>query len=336
MEKILFGKEKGFFKANLHCHSVVSDGTKTPEELKEMYVKQGYSVIAFTDHDVLVPHNELTDGHFLALNGYEVEINDNTHTGQFSTCKTCHMCFIALDEDNFTQVCYHRSAYLFGNAPKYRDIVKYDESKPDFVRNYTPECINQMISEARNGGFFVTYNHPVWSLETLDDYGKYKGLNAMEICNYSCCEQGIQDYNENQYDEMLRMGQRMYCVSADDNHNYRNDSFGGFTVINAPKLEYKAVTDALLNGNIYASQGPEIKMICYEDGKISVECSECESVRINTGIRRSEIFYGTRQEPLKRAEFEVKPDDVYVRLTVTDFSGKHANSRAYFIDELEK
>ena len=272
MEKILFGKEKGFFKANLHCHSVVSDGTKTPEELKEMYVKQGYSVIAFTDHDVLVPHNELTDGHFLALNGYEVEINDNTHTGPFSTCKTCHMCFIALDEDNFTQVCYHRSAYLFGNASKYRDIVKYDESKPDFVRNYTPECINQMISEALNGGFFVTYNHPVWSLETLDDYGKYKGLNAMEICNYSSCEQGIQDYNENQYDEMLRMGQRMYCVSADDNHNYRNDSFGGFTVINAPKLEYKAVTDALLNGNIYASQGPEIKKICYEDGKISVEC----------------------------------------------------------------
>lgn len=333
MKKILFGKDKGFYKANLHCHSTVSDGTKTPEELKEMYLKHGYSVIAFTDHDVLVPHSELNSEDFLALNGYEMEINDRV-SDNFNHCKTCHLCLIALDGDNLTQVCYHREKYLFGNSPKYRDKIKFDASKPDFEREYTPECINTIISEAKKAGFFVTYNHPVWSLESLNEYGKYTGMDAMEICNYSSFEQGYSEYNETRYDEMLCGGQRIYCVSTDDNHNYRNDSFGGFTVINAPRLEYKAITDALSNGNFYASQGPEIKEIKYEDGKISVECSECRSIRLNTGIRRAVTLCG--EKAYTGAEFTVNPDDVYVRVTVTDFEGNHANSIAYFIDELEK
>lgn len=116
MEKILFGKEKGFFRANLHCHSVVSDGTKTPEELKEMYVKQEYSVIAFTDHDVLVPHNELTDGHFLALNGYEVEINDNTHTGPKPA-----ICALS----RLTKTILHR--YAITEAPIFSEMLRNTE-----------------------------------------------------------------------------------------------------------------------------------------------------------------------------------------------------------------
>ena len=331
--KILFGKDKGFYKANLHCHSTVSDGKKTPEELKEMYLKQGYSVIAFTDHDVLVPHSELNSEDFLALNGYEIEINEEI-SDNYNLCKTCHLCLIGLDENNLTQVCYHREKYLFGNAPKYRDKIKFDPSKPDFERKYTPECINTIISEAKKAGFFVTYNHPVWSCENLNEYGKYIGMDAMEICNYSSLYGGYNEHNESQYDDLLRAGRRIYCISADDNHNYVSDCFGGFTVINAPKLEYKAITDALANGNFYASQGPEIKQIKYEDGKISIECSECSNIRLNTGIRRAQTLHG--EKSYTRAEFSVNPDDVYVRFTVTDFRGNHANSIAYFVDELEK
>ena len=41
-----------YFKTNLHTHSTVSDGKLSPEELKEEYKKRGYSVVAFTDHEV--------------------------------------------------------------------------------------------------------------------------------------------------------------------------------------------------------------------------------------------------------------------------------------------
>ena len=75
MRKYLLPEAGTFYKANLHCHSTVSDGRLSPEEVKNVYKKKGYSVVAFTDHDVLVPHPELDDEDFLPLNGYEIEVN---------------------------------------------------------------------------------------------------------------------------------------------------------------------------------------------------------------------------------------------------------------------
>ncbi len=335
MKTVLLSREKNYYKANLHCHSVISDAVKTPEELKEMYKSHGYSVLAYTDHDVLLDHNDLTDDEFLALNGYEMEINAE---GAWSDHPlTCHMCFIALSPDNLTQACYHRSDYLFANAPKYREYIKYDESKPDFVREYTPKRISEMFEEGRKNGFFTTYNHPSWSLETKDQYGNYHGMHAMEICNYSCLHSGYTDYNERVYDEILRGGERIYCISADDNHNRVLDSFGGFTVINAEKLEYETITSALVDGKFYASQGPEIFELWYEDGKLYIECSEAATVALNTGVRRCEAIHADEQgSPITYATFNIGGNDNYARITVTDFSGKHANTNAYFLDELNK
>lgn len=336
MKKILLSKSKGFYKANLHCHSTVSDGAKTPEELKEMYMAHGYSIIAYTDHNALISHNDLTDGKFLALNGVELDITQSGR--EFSELKTCHLCYISLSPDNLTQICYHREKYDIGNTPKYRNQIKYDESKADFIREYTPECINGMIAEGRRNGFFVTYNHPAWSLETLNEYGKYHGMNAMEICNYGCMEEGYPDYNEKEYDDILRCGEKIFCIAADDNHNWREDSFGGFTVINADRLDYSSVADALSDGRFYASEKPEIYGLWYEDGKIGIECSECASIRLNTGIRRTEIVYADKsgEKPLTSAVFGVNGTDRYVRITVTDFSGRHANTNAYFTEDLIK
>lgn len=333
MKKLLLDNNKKYFKANLHSHSTNSDGTKTPEELKEMYKQHGYSVLAYTDHDILLDRSALCDDEFLALNGYEMEILESAKPREE---KTCHMCLIALEQDNLQQVCYHRTEYLFGNAPKYRQFIKFDDSKPDFVREYTPECINKMFEEGRNNGFFVTYNHPSWSLESLDEYGKYEGMNAMEICNYGCVESGYDDYNEKEYDDILRRGRRIFCIATDDNHNYRNDSFGGFTMINADKLEYRTVTKALESGSFYASQGPEIYELWYEDGKIGIKCSDAAKIVLNTGIRRCGVVYANGENGVNEAVFDVEDSDNYVRITVTDFSGKHANTNAYFVDDLAR
>ena len=61
MRKYLLSKEGSFYKANLHCHTTVSDGCMTPEEVKKHYKEMGFYIIAFTDLDVLVPHPELED-----------------------------------------------------------------------------------------------------------------------------------------------------------------------------------------------------------------------------------------------------------------------------------
>lgn len=335
MKKYLLPKGGKFYKANLHCHSTVSDGELSPEEIKKVYIEKGYSIVAYTDHDVLIAHPELADENFLPLNGYEVEINESGDN-LFRYRKTCHMCFIALEPDNLKQVCYHRSKYLFRNAVNYRDKVIYDENIPDFEREHTHECINEMIKRARKAGFFVTYNHPNWSLENYNDYIGYDGMNAMEICNYACLAGGFLDYNEKEYDDMLRAGKRIYCISADDNHVYPKDFFGGYIMIKADKLEYKTVTDALLNGDFYASQGPEIYDLYFEDGKIFVSCSDAKKITLHTGSRLHRPVMAQNGEVLNSAVFDVTHEDEYVRITITDMYGNHANTNAFFTDELFK
>ena len=337
MKKYLLPEKGSFYKANLHCHTTVSDGRLTPEEVKRQYMEKGYSVIAYTDHDVLIAHPELAQEDFLPLNGFEMEVNENIDA-PFKFKKTCHMCFIALEPDNLVMPCYHRSEYLFANAVNYRDKVKFDESQPDYERVYSGECISDMMKQGRDNGFFVTYNHPSWSLENYEQYMSYDNMNAMEICNFGCIVTGYNDYNAKEYDDMLRGGKRIFCIAADDNHNVAKpgtrgyDSFGGFTMIKADRLEYKTITQALVSGNFYASQGPEIYDLWIEDNVVHITCSEADSITLTTGNRVAKIVFN-EGDGLTGAEFAVEPDNGYFRLTVTDSKGLHADTNAYFIDE---
>ena len=45
MRKYLLSKDGNFYRANLHCHTTVSDGKRTPEEIKEIYKSKGYSIV---------------------------------------------------------------------------------------------------------------------------------------------------------------------------------------------------------------------------------------------------------------------------------------------------
>ncbi len=353
MKKYLLSKEGNFYKANLHCHTTISDGKLSPEQVKELYKSKGYSIVAYTDHDVLVAHPELNDDNFLALNGLEVEIRDGMLTDKDRVVggyydknkqrlKVCHICFVALSPENLLTVGYNRENYIYYNNRNYRNKVVFDESKADRLRYYTPECINEIIKDGVDNGFFVTYNHPAWSMEDYRDYIAYNGMHAMEICNYSCFISGYEDYSPKIYDDMLRSGKRIYCIGADDNHNKypatdrRSDSGGAYTVIKADKLDYKSVANSLINGNFYASQGPEIYELYYEDGKIYIKTSVADRIYLNAGARRHEGIFDQDGNGVTSAEFSVKETDGYVRFTVVDKFGKHANTNAYFIDELIK
>ena len=146
MKKILLDGNKQRFKANLHCHTTISDALFTPEQVKEEYQKQGYSVVAYTDHDVMIDHSDLCDDKFIALNGYEIEINEPPKPDL--SHKKCHICFIQSDPKNLKQVCWHREKYLFANAVNYKDQVCFDENIPDFERVHTGECISEAMKTA--------------------------------------------------------------------------------------------------------------------------------------------------------------------------------------------
>ncbi len=339
MKKYLLPEDGQFYKANLHCHTTVSDGWLSPEVMKEEYKKRGYSIIAYTDHNILVPHPELTGDDFLALHGVEFDITEESKNGEPSyATKTCHICLIAIDPDYTVQPCF-RHTWVYDRLED-KSVVQRDESIPLYVYEYNADYINDMIKTSREKNYFVTYNHPTWSQEGYEIYSKYEGMNAMEICNYGCITEGYHDYNPEVYDELLRQGKKLYCIATDDNHNGFPmespycDSFGGFTMIKADKLEYKTITDALVKGNFYASQGPEIHSLYVEDNKLHIKSSDAARIVFTTGLRHSFCAYPMEGDTINEAEFELRPDDIYVRVTVFDKSGKPADTNAYFIADI--
>ncbi len=337
MRKYLLPQGGNFYKANLHCHSDYSDGKLSPLELKQLYMKNGYSVIALTDHDILLEHPELNDDSFLTLNGYELEISESGK--KWPDSKTCHLCFISMSPDNITQVCWHKSKYLFSNSIKHQNKVKFDQTLADFEREYTPACINDMIRIGRENGFFVTYNHPSWSLEDYRDYSNYNGMNAMEIVNFSCCMGGYDDHNGRVYDDMLRSGKRIFCIAADDNHNTnksntpKSDSCGAYVMIKAERLEYSAITWALDSGEFYSSQGPEITALWAQKDEIHIECSTVREIALLTGNRSCQLKT-EGNKGINASDFKLNGDEVYFRIEAVGFDGKKAYTNAYFLDNL--
>ncbi len=70
-KKYLISNTGNWYKANLHCHTTVSDGRFTPEEIKELYKSRGYSIVGYSDHFTLTPHIDLKDKDFLLITAHE-------------------------------------------------------------------------------------------------------------------------------------------------------------------------------------------------------------------------------------------------------------------------
>lgn len=346
MKKYLLPENGKFYKANLHSHSTVSDGHWTPEEMKREYMAHGYSVIAYTDHHVMIPHNELTDESFVALNGVELGGNNITEENPvpYKMRKNCDICFIALSPNNMYQPCWNKEDDLpcgcddAGRAivERFKDVLRYDEKMPSIRMKYDPKVISSMMRQGREMGFFVTHNHPVWSSEEYTDYIRYEGMHAMEICNYGCVVGGHDEHNAKIYLSQLRAGKRIFCTANDDNHNYPDrisDSFGAFTMIKAEKLEYTAITDALLQGNFYASEGPLIESLYYEDGKVYIECSPAQAITITKMTKNVAAAFGD-DSLITSASFDVAEDEGFFFITVIDEKGNKAYTNAYFTEDI--
>lgn len=319
----LLPEEGNFYKANLHSHTVLSDGALTKEEVKKVYMEHGYSIIAYTDHRHYANHSELNDEDFVALAAYEVDINEfGTMPWDFSRIKTYH---INLYDTNPNQFAEEKSKSILPER-RYHDV------------NY----INDFIDKMKDLGFIACWNHPYWSLQDYDDYKGLKGFWGMEIYNHGCEGDGLYGYNPQVYDEMLRLGNKMFCLATDDNHNAHPfdhplcDSFGGFTMIKAKALDYKSVIEALLSGDFYSSMGPEIKALYIEDNKLMIKTSPVEKLYVMMQGRNCYKKLVNPGESFTEAEFELTGKEGYIRVSVKDEKGLRADSNAYFMDDLFK
>ncbi len=122
MIRYLLPEEGEFYKVNLHCHTNLSDGHHSPEEIKAAYLKEGYSAVCFTDHEVLLDQSALCDADFIALHGYEVAIKQDITRGTGHFQKVYHFNMIAKDQKNLKMPRFFReNPSCPGNARHWMD-----------------------------------------------------------------------------------------------------------------------------------------------------------------------------------------------------------------------
>lgn len=314
----LLPRSDNWYKANLHCHSVLSDGNLTVEELKALYMSRGYSIIAFTDHRVYHNHAHLNDSDFVAIAATEINVDeDKAYDEGYGVQKTYHINLFDTNPEQFTQL-------------KQKSIV-HDLAYED------KSGLNDYIKKMNDLGFLVCYNHPYWSLQDYRDYCDLEGLWGMEIFNFGCEHDGLYGYAPQAYADMLREGRHLYCVSTDDNHNWHKpdevfcDSFGGFTMINAPALDYSTVINALRDGCFYSSMGPAFKGLWIEEGVLHVHASEVEKIFVHCNGRICHSAGSKKGETISQASFTLSGKEKYIQVQIRDARGLYADTNAYFL-----
>ncbi len=329
MKKHLLPENTNSFKANMHCHSTYSDGSMTPQELKEIYKLHGYSVLAITDHEGIFDHSYLDDENFLTIPSYEREINSDADC--WNNVITCHMCFYPKDRNNINMTAFDpdfvHPKFRWMHTPELKEKITYLGAP--YKPYYSAESINYIIAEAKKYGFLVTLNHLQWSQEKYETFSKYKGMDAVEVYNSATAATGLDMDDGLYYDALLHLGNKIRCVCADDNHTLSH-CFGGWIVIKAAALKHEDIITAFENGEYYSSTGPEINSLYIENGKVYIGTSNAKHIRFLTSNRLTKLVTAENKEYITEAEFDLHAVKDYFRIEVIGESGKKAYTNAYF------
>ena len=293
-------KVKGeWFKGNVHTHSISSDGTKTPEELIEMYHGAGYDFLSITDHSIVLDTSGLDGNGLLLVPGGEMCIG-RSEAGQF----------------------YHLVA------------LGVEKNLPfkDFDYNLDPQ---EVIDHTNAVGGITIIAHPYWSGLNHGDLMKLRDYHGVEIYNTSCAYERNTGLSASHVDGLIAAGLEPYIYAVDDHHGAERpqvpiDACGAWISVKAEALSVKHILDAIKKGYFYSSTGPEIKDINIdEDGVISVECSPVKYISFVSTPSLGMKFHA-EDEPLIKAVYPGRPGETYVRVEITDYEGKTAWSNPIY------
>jgi len=314
-------KKNGMFrKANMHCHTVLSDGKMTAGQVKDWYQRNGYSIVAFTDHSKYAEYPQLTDENFLAIPGVEVAftcLDPNTPPLKY---KLCHMNFYAT---------FQHAQYV-----------------PE-EHTYEIGVMNRYIAKMKRQGWLCTLNHPGWSLQTTEEINGIIGADGFEVYNHKNVVHDDNGDGQAQYAVFLNSGKRAWAVAADDNHSgalpdgtpdpVTDDTCGGYIMISMPSLTIESFSEAFRDGRFYASTGPEIFDYYIDENKNSVilDCSPVSNVLLK-GIHTVKCAMKiAERDSITHAEFPLDPirkQEPFFRLEIFTKGMKRAFAQPYWFD----
>ncbi len=339
MKQLGFLKKGNWYKGNMHCHSVISDGNENTDQLIKIYLEKGYNFLAVTDHDIYSGEElakETKDILLIpAVEGSAYLIEDEAFFAKSSANLDRHSLNILWDEQKNKKCkqAHHINAFLGTSKMQEAAIepmLRRGEliTPPVFLHEWDGrEVLQGIVDYFRNRGFFISYNHPTWSKIKLDQVSGVSGIWSVEIYNHSTHLGSSNGYDAFFIDAMAAEGNDIKIIATDDNHNVDGDSdcFGGYVMVCAEDCTHDNIVTSLLEGNFYSSSGCEIIDWGIEKNTAFIECEDCEWIRFVVDGRVGDGRTIRRQDrELTSASYQLQGYEKSIRIECMNTSGKMA------------
>ena len=286
-----------FLKGNIHTHSNLSDGARSPEAVCDAYRAGGYDFLALTDH-------------FLAKYGFPIVDTRPFRTPGFTTLLGAEV---------------HAPATALGEIWHILAV-----GLPlDFAPTAPAETGAELAARCVAAGAFVGIAHPGWYALSAADANTLAGAHAVEIYNHTTHLRTDRGDGSTLADQLLAEGRRVSLIAVDDAHFHCPDWFGGWVMVKARENEPEALLAALMAGHFYATQGPTIEGIAWGEDSVEVQCSPSASVMVlGRGSRAAQAVAPLQTRvslPLTRLR-----EGGFARVVVADAQGRRAWSNPHF------
>jgi hypothetical protein len=292
-----------WYKGNTHTHTINSDGDSTPDEVAKWYREHGYQFVVLTDHNVFTPVDGLNgllgmEEQFLIVKGEEV-------TDPFNG-KPLHINGL----DVSARVAPQGGSSVAEVLQRDVDAIRQAKGVPHINHpNFGWAITRDELQQVRNNRLFEVFNgHP-----TVNNVGG-GGVPGMEDV----------------WDAILSNGTLLYGIAVDDAHTFKDPGNPnvpgpgrGWVVVRAPRLEARALVEALDRGDFYASTGVELADYRADGRQIAV------AVKATSSSRYRIQFIGKggrllRESVEATATYEIRGDEGYVRARVVESNGRMA------------
>jgi hypothetical protein len=290
-----FSRPGRWWRGNLHTHSTLSDGRRSPEDVCRFYEAQGYDFLSLTDHFLEQYDWPLADTRPFRSQTFTTIIGAEIHPAQDSMelGAPWHIVAVGLPLD-------------FAPSP-------LEETGPQLARR------------ALDTGAYVVAAHPQWHTMTDRDLEALGPIHALEIFNASCADDNDTAESAYMLDLALARGQRLTACATDDAHFVLNtrDRAAGWVMVKSETLEPDALVAALKSGHFYSSSGPEIHSLDVEPGRcLSLRCSPANRVFLLGGPAKYKMV---GEQGITEAEFDLSDwTQPYARVLVRDDAGRKA------------
>ncbi|HUS79104.1 MAG TPA: hypothetical protein VM050_10665 [Patescibacteria group bacterium] len=294
-----FRAEGHWFKGNVHTHSTESDGSRTPDQLVEIYSRAGYDFLSITDHGVVTDVEGLGDAGFLLIPGEEVSVG-RSHA----------------------------------NTPFHLVALGVEETLPfkDADMDLDPQIV---IDEINRREGITILAHPYWSGLSHEDLMALEGYHGVEIYNTGCDFETNTGLSDSHIDGVIVSGRHPWIYAVDDHHGVERpllpfDAAVAWIYVRSESLTAENIMSSIRRGLFYSSNGPEIRDITIDgDGVISLECSPVREISFVSTPSLGMKFY-SEGASLTGAEYQGRRGETYVRIEVTDFEGRKAWSNPIY------